>query len=98
VNLVANRKSKVNVSTAASFVSLRRAAMTGCETCELTYDGPEEFPGVHINHLHVLLSAQRADLEEMRTVLWSIATDPLQDAHIRENVSALLARLREGKG
>jgi hypothetical protein len=85
--------------------------MTVCEVCRLTYDGPEEFPGVHINHLHALLSCQRADLEETVKILSDVVRvhhhrryhrkyRPLSceacDADSR--AEALLARLREGKG
>ena len=59
--------------------------------------------GIHrrgeVNQLHVLrdelLRSQDRE-KELRAVLWQIATDPLQDAHIREEVAKVLGSRTEG--
>ena len=42
------------------------------------------------------LAAKDARIRELVGILWQIATDPLQDHHIREAVSAALARSEGG--
>ena len=72
-----------------------------CEACRPQMDGRPR----PVHHLasgwqkdikahHALLSAERERVKRLEAALWAIATDPLQQAHLREEVAKVLAESR----
>ena len=74
---------------------------TECAICRALMK--EVRPGLRLGKMldlidahHALIAAKDARIRELVGILWQIATDPLQDHHIREAVSAALARSEGG--